>query len=402
VEELEGLFKVAIGKLSGKKEAFALRTGGRAEGEVTGIVPGDRLALKVGKFGEGVLEVPIKDLAEDEILRVVQLVYGRKNAELTLKHGLKLCYGGRLDEGEALLEAAQVAGVRDVADIMARVADLRSIYPPEKKPAPKPEGPVVAGGDSGGGTEPGKPPKGGTGTQGREGAPPVDLVLDKDAVQKLFEGDLLYFDGEGKVTLHYGFVDDRKATGNDWELQGEPLRYDVPKQALKADEGPTRVIHKGHFVGALKIQMALEADGGIDGRKSALSLSLDDVAEPGTAIESIFGMTLLSRKRGRPVAQQGVLDPADAASKTFRAGARYTLILELDSDGDVTATLDGERRATLLGLPLDVVRRPAVYLSHVNIQVRSILVEGRIDLAWAAAELKRLKGQRSPASPSSR
>jgi len=400
VEELEGLFKVSVGRLVGKTETFKLRRGGQVEGEVAGVAPGDRLVLRVQK-GQGTVEVPIGDLADDEVLRVARLAYGAKNPQLALKHGLKLVYGGRIDEGVVFLRAALDAGVLEATDMLARADELRAVFPPPP-PSPAPEGPVVAGGsdpatgDAGGAdSKPGKP--GGTGTQGRDQTPAEAQAyeLDREQTQRIFEGDLNSFAGDGRVSLYYGFIDDRKAVGNDWETLGEPLRFDSGRQAVKAEGAPRRLLHKAHFRGPLKIQFAFEVDFGLDPRRSAISLLIDDAAEAGSGIECFFGLSILQRKRARPVNQAGILDAAEAASKHFRSGTRYTLVLTLEQDGAVTAVLDGERKAMLPGVPVDGLHRASIYLGHVNIQLRSIIVEGKLDAAWASREYQRIRGTRT-------
>jgi hypothetical protein len=109
----------------------------------------------------------------------------------------------------------------------------------------------------------------------------------------------------------------------------------------------------------------------------------------GTAVESLFGLDLTDRRRGKVVGRHGPPgDAADVAIRELLPATAYRFHLAFESLA--TAGVDGGNRAVLKGVDVEgAVRRVGLAAAGLSAELRTIEIEGKLDLRWVARELAR-------------
>ncbi|HVY61538.1 MAG TPA: hypothetical protein VHF22_07785, partial [Planctomycetota bacterium] len=388
IANLAELARRGLEKRKGQKEKLEL---GRnvVEGEVVDVSPADvTVAPAIG----GRIAVPIRDLKLYEQRRLARIALGPKSGEVYAAEGCLYLYSGEIQKSRSRFEAASREGF-DARAYLARADELeeaRAPKGPDKRavaqtpePAPRPEGepPPSWGGD-------GKAEPEGGSTGASAGAPKKQEGgverLTQEMLVRIFEYAPAAFSPDGAVRFSYGFADQKRLCG-DFALEGGDVRYDAEAQVLRV-EGPwRRITHKAVFVGPVRVELTLSFGRPLD-RASGLLLFAEDAQTRGTVVESVFGIDIADRRKGRTAARGGPPDPVDVAMRELKPGAVYKFQLTLDKLS--IAGIDGANRGVLDSIDVDgAARRVGFALAGMNAQLRSVEIEGTLDLRWVAKEL---------------
>lgn len=171
----------------------------------------------------------------------------------------------------------------------------------------------------------------------------------------------------------------------DFAVEGGELRFDAETQTLKLEGSARRITHKAVFEGEVKLEVQL-AFPQAPNRSSAVVLFAEEAYARESTIQSVFGLDVSEKRRGRQASRNGPVDPLEVAIRETKPlmAYRYHLVV----DALCLAGVDGGTRARIEGVEMDgVSRRVGIAAAGVNAQLRAVDVEGKLDLRWVAREL---------------
>jgi serine/threonine-protein kinase len=390
--DLRGAALEALAAKRGRREALALRTGSTIEGEIAAVAAADgtvTIAIPTG----GSFAIRAETIADATIAELVRTALGFHHPRYLVGDGLRIAYAGDLAKGRALVAQAAERGDEEARAFLARIDEIakgRGIDLARAADAETAAPPVASGGDGREGDPPGTTVAG-----GESGAGGAAVVLTEQALLRLFESQPVSFTPEGRVRFRYVFLNGQKQLGADFEAAGGEVRWDPSLAVLKLEGDGRRITHRAVFAGDVKVEAELvymqEPP-----RGSLLEVFVEDAKARGTSIESIFGIALVDRRKGKIASFAGPVNAPEVACREIKAYVPYQLALGVEG-GAATTVLDGAVRGHVDGLGDGAAARRRVGLAfdRVNAQLRSLTIEGRLDLAWVARELARRAGVRA-------
>jgi serine/threonine-protein kinase len=421
IERLEKLARGGLERRLGEKERLAFAKGITLEGEVLELTDAGEVVVKPAAGGR--FSMPVRDLTLFEQRRLARLgLPSEKQAEVYAAEGLLYLYTGEREKARRRLELAleQGSDVKVFLDRLAEMAGAAGASSAAADPAPGKEvagGPAAPAGPSGGAGTDAAPAGGSAGgarpeedddwekadptpssgsagaspgageekkPEGREkGPPPVERLTEEICI-RIFEIAPKSFLPDGFVHFQYGLMESKRLPG-DFALEGGDLRYDVETSTLRLEGPARRITHKAVFTGGVKLEAQL-AFVSAPSRSSALVLFAEEAGARGSALESVFGIDLSDRRKGKVVARSGPIDPFEVAIRETKTMMGYRFHLEVEPLS--LAGVDGATRARLEGVEVEgKARRVGLAAAGVNAQLRGIDISGRLDLGWVAREL---------------
>jgi serine/threonine-protein kinase len=377
--DLRALALEALAAKEGKRAAIELRSGTTIEGEVASVArESGTVTIRVANGGSFAIDV--RAIADASIAEIVRSALGFHHPPFLLAEGLRVAYAGDLAKGRALVAQAAERGQEDAPRFLARLDEIAKerglalaradAPPPVAAPPAAPAAPATEAVD------------------GEKDEPTV--ALSQQVLLRLFETQPESFSPDGHVRWRYVFLSGQKKLGADWDIAGLEPRFDTSLGCVRLEGEGARVTHRAVFQGDVRIETDLVYLHEL-GRGAALSLFLEDVKNRQNALESLFGIALVDRRKGKVAAFSGPVNAPEVACRELKDHAAYVAALGVEG-GTALTTLDGAVRGHVEGAPCGTVRRAGFAFDHVGAALRSVTIEGRLDLHWVARELARRAG----------
>jgi hypothetical protein len=365
----------ALATRVGKRESLALRAGTSLEGEIAAVSQ-EQGTVTVHLSSGGSFEIKVAALSDQAVAELVRAVLGYHHPPFLLDDGLRIAYGGDPLKGRGLIAQAAERGVTGAKEFLARVDELC------REKGLDPGAPQVASATP---AEPAtaKPAPEGGEDDGSKDEPTVALT--EAVLRRLFENTPTTFTPDGRVVFHYVFLNGQKQLGGDFDVQGGEVRWDPSISVLKLEGDARRVTHRAVFSGDVRVCADVIYMSELT-RQSVLEIALEDAkSKAAAAIESVFGIALADRRKGKVAAVAGPTNPLEVWTREMKTYASYEWRLVLEGT-TATTMLDGANRGTLEGVQ-PTQRRVVLAWDHVNAQLRELTIEGKLDMRWVTREL---------------
>jgi serine/threonine-protein kinase len=364
---LRALALDAIEKKSGTRVELGLRSGAFVEGEIASVDRARaRFTLDLSRGGS--VEIAIEALSDSSLAALVQGVFGFSNPIFLLGEGLRLAYSGDPERGRLLLAKAAERGDERAARFLAGLDELpRNTAPPEVAASPPAaRAPAAAPGGDGAARAP-----------AAETSPfPAELLA------RLFEVPPENVSADGRVRFRYEFLGKLKRLGGDFEVAGGEVRFDPALDVLRL-EGARRISHRAVFCGEVRVEAEIVFLSEPK-RGSLLSLFFEDPKTRSFDYESIFGLALVERKKGKMPVIAGPKDALEIAWREIKPAADYRPALAIEN-GRAQVSLDGAIGGRMDGVP-EAPRRAGLRFEEIDATIRSLTIEGKLDAAWVLKE----------------
>ena len=362
--ELPALVGQRLRSRIGERVKIDLRRGGSLSGK---LADADNAQLSLVVQGGALVQLPLERIGVDAMVVLAGGALGVNPPAITFRQGVWHVYTGDISRGRFLVVRAAGKGYAQAKTVLPRIEELAVDHELLAALRPKPKAvkpqPVT--------TQPAEP------SLVRKTSA-TTLVTKRDLL-KLFEVQPALLDERGLVRFDYAFVGKHKTVGNDYLVKGAAPRYDRSLGVLKLDSDGV-IFHRVPFTESPRFEVELMFEA-LPGSGGFVELIARDDAR-NLLISAPFALALAGGGR-----QAGSPRPQALVQQQFSDHVVYKMSLTCRDDGLITVGLDDAVKAHLDGLGGSNWRF-GLRWSKVNVQLRSLGIEGRIESDWLEAALR--------------